>query len=240
MNSVTLTPGKEDYRIREAYKSLRTNIQFCGSDVKVIAVTSCQPNEGKSSVSMNLAMSLAEAGKRVILIDADLRKSVMIGRYKINKSIKGLSHLLSGQNTLEDVVCGTNFENLKIIFSGPVPPNPAELLGSRAFGELLKALRSMCDYVVIDTPPLGSVIDSAVISQNCDGVALVISANTDSYKFAQHVKEQLEKTGSRILGVVLNKVDMGERSFYGKYYGKYYGEYYGDESHSKKEGAGVK
>ena len=92
----------------------------------------------------------------------------------------------------------------------------------------------MCDYVIIDTPPLGSVIDSAVISQNCDGVAMVISANADSYKFAQSVKEQLEKTGSRILGVILNKVDMSG-SYYGKYYGKYYG-HYGDESHGKKEG----
>ena len=238
MNSVSLAPGKEDFRVREAYKTLRTNIQFCGSDVKVIAITSCQPDEGKSSVSMNLAMSLAEAGKKVILIDADLRKSVMIGRYKINKSIKGLSHYLSGQNSLEEVVCGTNVDNLKIIFSGPVPPNPAELLGSRAFGELLGQLRSVSDYVIIDTPPLGSVIDSAVISQHCDGVALVVAANSDSYKFAQSVKDQLEKAGSRILGVILNKVDMSGNSYYGKYYGKYYGEYYGDPGHGKREGAG--
>ena len=238
MNSVSLAPGKEDFRVREAYKTLRTNIQFCGFDVKVIAITSCQPDEGKSSVSMNLAMSLAEAGKKVILIDADLRKSVMIGRYKINKSIKGLSHYLSGQNSLEEVVCGTNVDNLKIIFSGPVPPNPAELLGSRAFGELLGQLRSVSDYVIIDTPPLGSVIDSAVISQHCDGVALVVAANSDSYKFAQSVKDQLEKAGSRILGVILNKVDMSGNSYYGKYYGKYYGEYYGDPGHGKREGAG--
>ena len=103
MNQVVVKQEKSGYQIVEAYKSLRTNLQFCGEDKKVIAVTSCTPNEGKSSVSMQLGISLAESGKRVILIDADLRKSVLLGRTKTQKSVRGLAHFLSGQATLEDV-----------------------------------------------------------------------------------------------------------------------------------------
>ena len=105
MNQVVVKQEKSGYQIVEAYKSLRTNLQFCGEDKKVIAVTSCTPNEGKSSVSMQLGISLAESGKRVILIDADLRKSVLLGRTKTQKSVRGLAHFLSGQATLEDVIC---------------------------------------------------------------------------------------------------------------------------------------
>jgi len=105
VNQVVVKQEKSGYQIVEAYKSLRTNLQFCGEDKKVIAVTSCTPNEGKSSVSMQLGISLAESGKRVILIDADLRKSVLLGRTKTQKSVRGLAHFLSGQATLEDVIC---------------------------------------------------------------------------------------------------------------------------------------
>ncbi len=220
---------KLDYRTSEAYKTLRTNIEFCGKDVKVIALTSCTPGEGKSSVSVQLAASLAEAGKKVMFIDADLRKSVLLGRLRIHQNVKGLVHLLSGQGQLADVICMTDIPNLHMIFAGPVPPNPAELLGSKYFKKLLSSLREVYDYIIIDTPPLGSVIDSAVIAQECDGAALVLSANAISYKFAQDVKEQLEKSNCKILGVILNKVDMSGNSYYGKYYGKYYGQYYGKE-----------
>ena len=104
---------KLDYRANEAYKNLRTNIQLCGSDVKVIMFTSTTPGEGKSTVSFNLAVSLAEAGKKVIFIDADLRKSVLVGRYKINTSVKGLTHFLSGINKFEEVMYATNVENFR-------------------------------------------------------------------------------------------------------------------------------
>lgn len=216
INNVT----KLDFAGSEAYKTLRSNIQFCGSDVKVIGITSCTPNEGKSSVSLNLAVSLAESGKQVVFIDADLRKSVLIGRYKVNKPIRGLSHYLSGINEEDEVVLEANVENLNMIFSGPVPPNPSELLGGEKFETLVKKLSEAYDYVIIDTPPLGSVIDSAVISKVCDGMVMVVEANNISYKFAQRVKGQLEKTGCRILGAVLNKVDVSRMDgYYGKYYG---------------------
>ena len=184
MNQVVVKQEKSGYQIVEAYKSLRTNLQFCGEDKKVIAITSCTPNEGKSSVSMQLGISLAEIGKRVILIDADLRKSVLLGRTKTEKSVRGLAHFLSGQASLEDVICATNIKNFYMIYSGPFPPNPAELLGGKNFRSLLNALRKVYDYVIVDTPPLGSVIDSAIVAEICDGSIMVIESgvmvNTES------------------------------------------------------------
>lgn len=232
-----------DYRTNEAYKSLRTNIQFCGNQIKVISFTSCTPNEGKSSVSFNLAASFAESGKKVIMIDADMRKSVLAGRYKVGNVEAGLAHYLAGQKTLEEVKFETDIENMDIIFSGPFVPNPAELLENENFINLIQYCRENYDYVLIDTPPLGSVIDSAIVAKNVDGAILVIEADAISYHFVQTVKSQLEKSNVKILGTVLNKVPMGGGKYgygygygkygYGKYgYGKYgsygkYGQYYG-------------
>lgn len=224
---------KLDNSTNEAYKRLRTNVQFCGSDVKVIALTSTVPNEGKSSVSFNLAASIAESGKKVIFIDADLRKSVLVGRYKINKAVKGFTHYLSGVNSFDEVVYSTNVDNLHVIFSGPVPPNPAELLGNKYFKTLIKQLRQAYDYVIIDTPPIGMVIDAAIIAEECDGIVMVVASGEISYKLVQKTKSQLDKANCKILGVVLNKVPMGKSGYYG-HYGHYghYGEYgnYGQKS----------
>lgn len=216
-----------DYRANEAYKTLRTNIQFCGNEIKVLTFTSCTPNEGKSSVSFNLAVSFAEVGKKVILIDADLRKSVLIGRYKVGEIDYGLAHFLSGQSNLEDVLYSTDIQNLDIIFSGTHSPNPAELLNNSRFVNMIAELRETYDYVIIDTPPLGSVIDSAIVAKISDGAVLVVEANSISYRFAQGVKGQLEKSNCKILGAVLNKVPMEKNGYYGRYYGRYYGKYYG-------------
>ena len=205
---------KLSFRVNEAYKSLRTNIQFCGSGVKMICITSCLPNEGKSNVSFNLATSLAECGKKVIFIDADLRRSVIIGRYKPDQAVVGLTHYLSGQNKIDEILYETNIDNLDIIFTGPVPPNPSELLASDNFSDLIKIFRKVYDYIIIDTPPIGSVIDSAIVAQKCDGVVLVIESNTVSYKFAQRAIRQLEKSQSKILGAVLNKYE-NEGRLYG-------------------------
>ena len=220
----------EDYRTREAFKTLRSNIEFCGDGIKVVAVTSCTPNEGKSSIAMELAKAFAEAGNKTMLIDADMRKSILVGRYRTGAVKLGLTHCLIGKAEYQDVICKTNVKNLYVTFSGPVPPNPSELLGGERFLAILAALRGSFDYVIIDTPPLGSVIDAAVAAKSCDGTVLVVENNAVSYRFVQSVKEQLDKAGSRILGVVLNKVDMDGRGYYGhygRYYGKYYGKYYG-------------
>ncbi len=222
----------DDYRTKEAFKTLRTNIEFSGDALKVISITSCMPNEGKSSVAMNLAKAFAEAGQRTLIVDSDMRKSVLVGRYKTGAVRLGLTHYLIGRAKIEDVICKSNMKNLFLVFSGPVPPNPSELIGGTRFAEFMGEVRKACDMVIIDTPPLGSVIDAAVAARHCDGTILVIENNAISYKFAQRVKEQLEVTNCRILGAVLNKVDFFAKSYYGnygKYYGKYYGRY-GDES----------
>ncbi len=225
MEEVTLRNIAQDYRTKESYKTLRTNIEFSGEDKRVIVFTSCTPSEGKSTVSLSLAQSLAEGGKKVLFIDADLRKSVLAGRHHVTGDIRGLSHYLTGQATLDDVIKQTQEPNLHVIFAGVLPPNPAELLGGKKFETLLVQARKTYDYVIVDAPPLGSVIDAAVIARSCDGAVLVIAAKSVSYQFARQIESQLEKADCPILGVVLNKVDMKQDKYYGRYYGKYYGEY---------------
>lgn len=229
MQKIEITSLPElDYHGKEAYKTLRSNLQFTGENVKTVAITSCTPGDGKSSVSLRLAVSLTEIGKKVLFIDADLRRSVIMGRHHIvAKKNRGLTHYLSGQNALAEVLCATNVDGLTMILTGPVPPNPSELLSGRLFQEMLTSSRDEYDYIIIDTPPLGSVIDSAIVSRECDGVAIVVSADTVSYKFVQKVKNQLETSGCKVLGVILNKVKLGGSGYYGKYYGRYYGKYYG-------------
>ncbi len=234
---------KLEYSINEAYKTLRTNLSFCGDDVKVILFTSCTPNEGKSTVSIRLSQALAEDNKKVIVIDADLRKSVLIGRHGITgeNEIKGLSHYLSGQASLDDVICETNIDGMNVIFAGPVTPNPTELLGNKYFNRMIDTLRGQYDYIIIDAPPLGSVIDAAIITKVCDGAIIVIENNVISYRFAQDVKKQLEMTDCKILGAILNKVDTGKNGYYSGYYKgyykkRYYGKKYGSYGKYEKYG----
>lgn len=231
MQQIELKREELDYRSKEAYKTLRTNVEFAGSDIKVIALTSCTPNEGKSSISYELAHSFAQSGKKVLLVDADLRKSVLVRRHYRGKVRLGLVHYLVGKYAFNEVCCETNVKNLHMVFAGPVPPNPSELLGNKHFKQMIDDAREFYDLVIIDTPPLGSVIDSAIVAKHCDGVMLVIAHGNISYRFAQKVKEQLDKAECHILGCVLNKVNLskgGTYGYYGKYYGKYYGEYYGN------------
>ncbi len=233
MKKVEIEIPKLNYQMEEAYKTLRTNLQFCGENIKAVAVTSCTTNEGKSTVARLLTQALAETGKNVVLIDADMRKSVLVGTTRTHVSnLQGLSHYLSGQCALNDILYESNIEGMYLIYSGSFPPNPAELLGGVRFKVLLQALRKSFDYIIVDTPPLGSVIDSAVVANECDGSILVIASGEISYSFAQDVKNQLKKANCPILGTVLNKVDVKRGS---KYYGKYYGEYYGQNTAYSKE-----
>ncbi|MCM1467214.1 MAG: CpsD/CapB family tyrosine-protein kinase [Alistipes sp.] len=235
MQEVTINVKKADNRLEESYKNLRTNIQLCGSDNAIILFTSCSPNEGKSSISFNLARSMAEVGKKVLFVDADLRKSVLLGRYRVSGNIKGLTHYLSGQCNLDEIIYATQIDRLHMIFSGVVPPNPAELLDGKLFKAIIREFSRHYDYVIIDTPPLGNVIDAAIIAQVANAAVLVLGAGNISRKFAQMTLEQLKKTNCKVLGAVLNKVDLRENGYYGKYYGKYYGEYYGNYS-QKQDG----
>jgi len=225
---------KDDYNYRESLKTLRTNIQFCGSNIHTIMFTSALPDEGKSDIAFSVAASFAQIGKKVIFIDADIRKSVLVSRYQLEGEINGLSQYLSGQKNREDIIYETNYEGFSVIFAGPYSPNPAELLEEDLFEDLIHALETEYDYVIIDTPPMANLIDGAIVARNCDGAVMVIESGAISYRLEQKVKNQLDKTGCRILGVVLNKVDLHEEGYYGKYgrYGKYgkYGKYAGKYS----------
>lgn len=221
MAMVQVTQNKLEWEEGEAYRTLRTNLKFCGEDKQVIAITSCTPNEGKSSVALQLSVSLAESGKKVLMVDADMRKFALLGRVRVESETLGLSHYLSRQVKLTEIINATDVPNFNLIFAGPVPPNPTELLGSKAFMTMVNTAEKVYDYILIDTPPLGSVIDSAVICEACDGVILLIEAGVISYRFAQDMKQQLEKTNCPILGAILNKVDYSKQKYYGKYYTRY-------------------
>lgn len=218
-------PKKSDYFYEEAIKTLRTNLLFSGKQIQTVMFTSCFPNEGKSDIAFHLSQEIGNAGKKVLLIDADIRKSVYVTRYGIRQKINGLTQYLSGQIDNSSIIYQTNFLNLDMIFAGPVAPNPSELLGEEAFRELLLNLKQKYDYVLIDTPPIGNLIDAAVVAEKCDGAILVIESGAVSHRIAQKAKEQLNKSGCRILGAVLNKVDTKKDKYYSHYYGKYGGYY---------------
>ena len=228
-----LKPGKiNDYEYTEAVKTLRTNIQFCGSSVRVIMFTSAIPSEGKSDLSFATAEALAQIGKRTLLIDADIRKSILTYRYQLKNKLNGLSQFLSGQKRLEEVLYTTSTRGLDLIFAGPFSPNPAELLEEELFGDTVKKLREAYDYIIIDTPPMAGLIDGAIVARHCDGAVLIIESGAVSWRVEQKVVEQLKRSQCRILGAVLNKADSGNGGYYGRYgkyrkYGKYgkYGRY---------------
>lgn len=211
----------DDYNYNESIKTLRTNLQFCGSNIKKIMFTSALPDEGKSDVSFAAAEALAQIGKKTLFIDADIRKSIIVTRYQLQEKVDGLSQYLSGQKKLEDVLYKTNIENLDVIFAGPYSPNPAELLEEGLFAKLMEYVQNLYDYVIIDTPPMAALIDGAIVAGHCDGAVLVIESGRISYRMEQRVKEQLEKSGCRILGAVLNKVDLEGGPYSRKYYGRY-------------------
>ena len=215
-----------DYNYIEAIKTLRTNLQFSGSSIRVVMFTSSIPNEGKSETSFQLAASLAQLGKHVLLIDADIRKSVTVSRYQLDHEVNGLSQYLSSQVTKEEAIYQTNVNGLEVMFAGPYSPNPAELLEEELFTKLVLWGREMYDYVIIDTPPMGNLIDGAIVARHCDGAVMVIESGAISFRLLQKVKAQLEKSGCRILGTVLNKVTVDHSGYY-RYYWKYgrYGKY---------------
>lgn len=217
MNTTRLKlPGINDYFTMEAYNVLRTNIQFSRQDVKVIALTSCGMNEGKTVLSLHIGRSLAELGKRVLVIDTDMRKSVMAGRNADAKGAKGLSEVLVGQENLQDCIYKTQYPNLHVLFSGKYPPNPVQLLNGKYFERIVDAVRDVYDYIIVDTPPLGIVIDAAVIAAKCDSAILVIGNTNVKYTQAQDVVSQLEKSGCNVLGVVLNNTDNKRKGYYKK------------------------
>lgn len=231
MNRVSFEQRELPYEITEEIKTLRTNLQFSGDDKKVIMLTSCILGEGKSSLSLDLAMSIAELKKKVVLVDCDLRKSVLVNKLQSGAVSKGMSHFLSGQCDFSEALCATNIPGLAVIFAGVVPPNPTELLSGAAFEKMITTLRDAFDYVILDCAPIGMVVDASIVAPSCDGSILVLESATIRKRFAQETKRKLERTGTPILGLILNKVDVKkDGKYYGKYYGNRYTKYYKHEN----------
>ena len=215
----------------EAYKVIRTSIQFAqaGKELKTIAVTSCTPNEGKSTTIANLAVVLTQTGKSVLLIDCDMRNPTVHKNFKLSNKI-GLSSCISMGTALADAVQATGIENLDALTGGVIPPNPSELLGSERMQHILARASEEYDYVLIDTPPVLPVTDALVLSRMVDGVILVLTSGEIKVEMARDVKNQLVQADANILGVVLNKV-RSEHHGYG--YGYYY--YYGSDGTKHKK-----
>lgn len=222
---------KEVYEFQEAIRTLRTNIKYSGKYMKVIMFTSSLPDEGKSLISFAYAQAQAQLGLKTLYIDTDIRKSCFQTRFNVRERVIGLSQYLTGQIDISEIIYETDIPNLSVIFSGPYSPNPVELLEDESFAALVGYASRMYDCVVIDTPPIGSVIDGAIVAQYCDGAVIVVESGAISRKLLQHVRDQLLLADCRILGVVMNKVKQEDTTYskYGRYgkYGRYsrYGKY---------------
>lgn len=213
----------DDFLVLEGIKTLRSNLMFSGIDKRVFGITSCNPSEGKSTTSFQLAAAFAQLNKRVLLLDVDLRKSTVAQKLGFSETEKGVSHFLSGLATLEEIIYRTDIPGMDIIYAGKLVPNAAELLTGQLFKDMLDALRKTYDYVIVDTPPLGQVIDCAVIAADLDGIIILIDTTSNSCRVEKRIQEQIEKAGGKILGVVLNKVDVsGKFGYYRKAYGGKY------------------
>lgn len=216
----------------EAYRVIRTSIQFAqaGKELQTIALTSCTPNEGKSTTIANLAVVLTQAGKSVLLIDCDMRNPTVHKNFNLSNKV-GLSSCISMGTALSDAVQKTSIEGLYALTGGVIPPNPSELLGSEQMKNVLQRAKEQYDYVLIDTPPVMPVTDALIVSRFVDGMILVIASAEIKVEMARDVKNQLVNAGANILGVVLNKVRSEHRGYgYGYYY------YYGSKEASNGEG----
>ncbi|KUP04309.1 capsular biosynthesis protein [Bacillus coahuilensis p1.1.43] len=205
--------------ITEQYRTIRTNIQFSAVDqeVRSLLVTSSFPGEGKSTTSANLGVVFAQQGKKVLFVDADLRKPTVHYTFNVN-NLFGLTTVLTKQKSLIETVQGTKIEGLDVLPCGPIPPNPAELLGSRGMEEFLREAYETYDLVIFDTPPVLAVTDAQILANQCDGTILVVSAGTTEIEGAQKAKELLTSAKAKLLGVVLNNKSNKSTNYY-YYYG---------------------
>lgn len=238
MKQINMNIQTLPYAVEEAMNRLRVNIKFCGKNTKKILVISSVPNEGKSTVSVHLWKMLAEAGFPSVLVDLDLRKSVLKDRleYQNDEEITGLDYYLSGLSEYQNVVYKTNVNNGYVVPVSNLLENPSALLEDPRMGELLDQLAEDYRYVIIDSPPLDSVADGALIASLCDGALLVVRSGMTSKRLVRQSLQQLERVHCRLLGMVLNRVETKSRA-YQKYYGKYssyYGDYYGGHAAEKE------
>lgn len=207
--------------VSEQFRTLRTNINFSNPDkeLKTILVTSSSPGEGKSTTSANISSVYAQEGKKVLLVDGDMRKPTVHHTFGL-KNTKGLSNLLTRQATFEEAIQTTPVDNLFVMTSGPIPPNPAELLASQSMEQLIEELGAMYDLIVFDAPPILSVTDAQILSNRCDGTVLVVKAGEAEKAMVQKAKESLVASQANILGVVLNNFVLAKDHYYYQYYGQ--------------------
>jgi exopolysaccharide transport family protein len=225
------THRSQQSTVSEAYRVLRTNLIFSSASTsgRALLLTSANPAEGKTTTTVNLAESLATNGARVLVVDADLRRPALHQHFGLNKT-PGLSDLIVGKCQASQAVQGTSTKGLQILPCGYVPPNPAELLGSQSMRDVVQALREHYDWVLIDAPPVLAMADTPVLCPLVDGVVLVVGAEIASRPTVQRAVDQLRNVGAKIIGVVLNKVDLERNSYYySQYYGEYYRGYYADQ-----------
>lgn len=211
------------FQVMEAYKMIRTNLLFslATTDSRIVVFSSAEPSAGKSTLSANLAIVMAQTGARVVLLDADMRKPSQHRNFKKTRSL-GLSKILGGLNSLDECIYPQVKPNVDLITSGPTPPNPSELLGSVRMKRLLEELQNRYDYVFVDMPPLCVVADALVVAPSAAGVVLVARHNQTMYDEFAEALEKVETTGANLLGVVLTDMKIGTGN-YGRYgrYGRY-------------------
>ena len=244
MNSIEFTNfDKLDYVGAEGLNTLCTNLTFAGEDIRTIMTTSCHASEGKSFITMNMMRTFAQIGKRVVLVDADLRRSVLFARYGVRKSQRdcvGLTHYLAGMCEMDQVLYATNIPGAYIVPAGRMVSNSLALLTSPRLKQLLAWLKQNFDLVLVDAPPVGVIIDAVEISKSCDGVLIVVNHNKVTRRELTEVAHQLRVTDCRILGAVLNNVSLdsysSKRYYYRSYYSSHYesGYYTPEEKRDKK------
>ncbi len=221
MNTDLITLHNPKSPIAEAYRTLRTNIQFSNVDgeLKLLCVTSSGPSEGKTTSATNLAETFAQAGNRVLIIDGDLRRPRVHKVFKVSNN-KGLTNVLAGQYSVDDVtqITGTD---VTVMTSGPIPPNPSELLGSQKMKDLMQQLKQRYDVIIIDAAPVGVVTDAAILSTIVDGTILVVASGKTEIDGAKRAKQLLENVGARILGVVMTMIPVSKKGYYGYQYYSY-------------------
>lgn len=205
--------------ISEQFRTVRTNLQFAAVDeeLRSMLVTSSSPSEGKSMTTANLAVVNAQQGKKVLLIDADMRKPTVHYTFRLD-NLHGLSNILVGEGTLQTATFASDVDNLDILSSGPIPPNPSELLGSKRMARLLQEALEIYDLVIFDTPPVLAVTDAQILANLVDGTLLVIRSGQTHLEAATKAKEALMPAKARLLGTVLNDREKQASNYY-YYYG---------------------
>ena len=246
MNKMNITRFPAlDYACNEAMNTLCTNLFYCGDDIRSVLFTSRYEQEGKSSITINVMRTLASFGKRVVLVDADLRCSTLARRYRFSyekRDAMGLAQYLAGMCPLEDVVYQTNLPNAYILPAGREVLSSLQLLASPRYGEMMRVLQEEFDVVLVDSPPAGVIVDAVEIAKYCDGAIIVVAYNTGRKQDVAEVASSIAKTGCQVLGAVMNGVEMGSFRNRKYYYrsGRYSSYYRYGKSEGREDGKTAK